>query len=242
MWALVCATAPFICAQEPAGIDSICCDSVSYSIITQLLDEIVVTAAPVIGKTDRKVIRPGREIINSASNGIDLLRKLQLSRIVVNPLTNNITVAGGGTVVLCINGVEATSAQITAIRPDEILRIEYHDSPGVRYAGATAVIDYITSRHGSGGYVMLDAFGALASGRYASIDNFACQYNRGGSVWSINVGYMGQKKDKWIRDYDETWHYPDVTVTRHETGLPVKVGASGMNAVDSDSGILTGTK
>lgn len=231
MWALLCATAPFACPQETATPDTIAWETSEYSSSPQLLNEIVITAAPSINKNDRKVIRPGKELLRSATDGIDLLRKLQLARISVDPLTNEITIAGGGTTVLCINGVESTSAQISAIRPDDIVRIEYHDNHGVRYAGASAVIDYITTRHDSGGNLALDAFGALASGRYASIDHFAEQYNRGCSVWSFNMGFMGQKKDRWIRDYEETWNYPDATVSRKETGLPVKVGSSGLESI-----------
>lgn len=231
MWALLCATAPFACPQESVMTDSIPSDTLEYSISPQFLSEIVVTASPVINKTDRKVIRPDKETLRSSANGIDLLRKLQLARISVNPLTNDIATSGGGTVVLCINGVEATSAQISAISPEDVVRIEYHDNPGVRYAGADAVIDYITTRHDSGGNIMLEAFGAFESGRYASIDNFAGQYNHGRSVWSANAGFMGQQKDKWIRDYEETWKYPDATVSRKETGLPVKVGNAGFEGI-----------
>lgn len=231
MWALLCATAPFACPQEPIMPDSTVSDTTEYSIPPQSLGEIVVRACPVINKTDRKVIRPNNEIRRSSTDGIDMLRKLQLARISVNPLTNDIVPAGGGTIVLCINGVEATAAQISAINPADIERIEYHDNPGVRYAGASAVIDYITTRHDSGGSLMLDAFGAFESGRYASIDHFAGQYNRGRSVWNANVGFMGQQKDKWIRDYEEIWNYPDATVSRRERGLPVKTGAAGLESV-----------
>lgn len=94
-----------------------------------------------------------------------------------------------------------------------------------------AVIDYIISRHDIGGNMSLDAFGAFASGRYATIDHFAAQYNQGRSVWNVNVGFMGQQKDKWIRDYEEMWRYPDATVARQETGLPVKVGGSGLESL-----------
>lgn len=231
MWALICSTAPVVCAREYNSVDSICCDTIECTIPSMLLDEIVVTAATTINKNDRKVIRPNKETINTSSDGIDLLRKLQLPRITVNPLTEEISAAGGGNIVLCINGVESTSAQIASVRPQDIIRIEYHDNPGVRYAGAIAVIDYIISRHDTGGNMSLDAFGAFASGRYATIDHFAAQYNQGRSVWNVNVGFMGQQKDKWIRDYEEMWRYPDATVTRQETGLPVKVGGSGLESL-----------
>lgn len=231
MWALICSTAPAVYARESNLIDSIGCDTIDCSISPMLLDEIVVTAATTISKNDRKVIRPKKEIIDVSANGVDLLRRLQLARISVNPLKEEIAVAGGGSVILCINGVESTAAQIAAISPQEIVRIEYHDSPGVRYAGATVVIDYIISRNDAGGRLSLDAFGAFASGRYATIDHFAGEYNHGRSVWNINVGFMGQRKNKWIRDYEELWRYPDATVIRQETGLPVNVGGSGFESI-----------
>lgn len=230
MWALLCATAPLMRAQEPFAPDSTASDTMEYSISPRILDEIVVTVTSVINKTDRIVVRPDKEILYSSTDGVDLLRKLQLPGISVNPLTGDIVVTGDGNVVLCINGVEVTSGQISAINPRDILRIEYHDNPGVRYAGASAVIDYITVRHESGGTLMLDTFGAFARGKYASIDHLAGQYNRGHSVWDVNIGFMGQQKDRWIRDYDEIWHYPDETVEHRETGLPVKVGAAGLES------------
>lgn len=225
MWTLICATAPFVCAQETAGSDS-----TEYSVSQRMLGEVVVKASPVVSRIDRKVFRPSREAVRSSTDGIDLMRKLRLPHVMVNPLTNDITVAGGGDVVLCINGVEATSAQVTAIRPQDILRVEYHDNPGVRYAGASAVIDFITSRHDAGGHLLFDAFGALASGRHASISHLAAQYNKGRSVWSVNAGYMGQRKNKWIRDYDEEWYGAGTPVVRHESGLPVSVGGAGLES------------
>lgn len=211
MWALICTAAPSVCADEPA-ID---------------LNEITVTASPVIDRNDRKVIRPDREATASSTDGVDLLRRLQIPWITVSPLSGEITIPSGGSVILCGNGVESTPAQIAAIRPKDVVRIEYHDSPGMRYAGASAVIDYITVRHDTGGNISMDAFGAVARGRYASIDHFAGQYDDRNSSWRANIGFMGQRKDRWIRDYDETWHYPDAILTRHETGLPVTVGGFG---------------
>ena len=183
MWALICSTSPFVCSQNQTTTTSTDCDSIEYSISTRLLEEIVVTASPVINKNDRKIIRPDREMSRTSADGIDLLRRLQLPRITVNPMTNTISVSGGGNVILCINGVESTESQIAAIRPQDIEKIEYHDNPGLRYAGAAVVIDYITSRHDTGGNLSFDSFGAFAKGRWATIDHISGQYNNGRSVW-----------------------------------------------------------
>ena len=218
MCAFLCTTAPFVCSQETSTPDSI-----EYSISTHLLDEVVVKVSAISNKTDGKIIRLNKEMRRTSSDGIDLLRKLQLSRITVNPQTNSIDVIGGGDVILCINGVESSSAQIMAIPPRDILRIEYHDSPGIRYSGAAVVIDYITSKQESGGNIFLNSFDAFGKERWASIDNFAAQYNQGRSVWTANAVYFGKRSDNWLRDYDEVWKYPDAIISRHEYGLPVTV-------------------
>lgn len=244
MWAMICSTPLFTCASVWPANPTTDADTIDYAFPAQFLNEITVTAAPVINKTDRKVIRPDKATVRTTANGIDLLRKLHLPWISVNPMTDEISAAAEGSVILCINGAEATRAQITAIRPADVIRIEYHDTPGIRYAGAAAVIDYITAHHDSGGSISLDTFGAFAAGRYATIDHFAGQYNRDCSTWSVSIGYMGQQKDKWVRDYDEKWLYEGKTVYRHESGMPVEVGASGMeslanyNYLNSDGDML----
>lgn len=226
MWALICATAPVAYPQDDTATDSL-----DLSISPRLLEEVTVKAAAITDKTDRKIIRPDSETLRMSTDGMDLLRKLQLSRITVNPMTGNIEVTGGGDVILCINGVESTAAQFADIAPDDILRIEYHDNPGIRYHGAAAVIDCITRRHDSGGSLFLDGWAAFGRDRWASMDEFAAQYNKGRSVWSASASYMGQHKGSWIRDYDETWYYPDATLSRREEGLPVSVAQHELTSV-----------
>lgn len=87
----------------------------------------------------------------AASNGVSLLRNLQLSRILINPIDNSITIPGGDNVQLRINGVEVTQAEIIAIRPTDVIRIEYIDNPGARYGNAGAVLNYIVKEENQEG-------------------------------------------------------------------------------------------
>ncbi len=231
MWTSFLSAALTVAAHDSIVNPVIACDTLEYSISPVLLDDITVRASGVVRKPDGRVLHPDEEIIRTATDGIDMLRKMQLPRVSVNPLTNEINIVGGGTIMLHINGVEATAAQVSALNPHDILRLELQDAPGVEYAGAAMVIDYITSRVDSGGSVAVDAFGAFASGRWASIDHFSAAYNKGCSAWNVNVGYMGQRKDKWVRDYEECWNYPEGPVIRREMGLPVTVGGSGLESV-----------
>lgn len=192
------------------------------------MGEVTVTGARMITKADRKVLIPTREQRRTATDGMDLLRKMQLPRITVNPLSGEVGRTGGGVVLLCLDGVQVSGAELAAVPPEDIVRIEYHDAPGARYVGADAVIDYITRRRTEGGSLSGDSFDALGKGKWASIDHLSAQYNRGRSVWSFTAGYMGQHRDNWVRDYEETWHYPDHAVSRKEVGMPVSVGNNGL--------------
>ena len=61
-------------------------------------------------------------------------------------MNNEIGLSGGGELQLRINGVKAEIDEIKAIRPADIIRIEYHDNPGLRYGNAEVVLDYIVRR------------------------------------------------------------------------------------------------
>ena len=227
MWPLLCATATVVSAKGTPSSQTSPCDTTEYS---HMLNEITVQASPVIHKVDRQVIRPSKAQTETATGGLDLLRKLQLPRISLHPLTDEVTLNGSGSVELRINGISANTAMVKALLPEDIVRIEYHDTPGARYEGYDAVIDFITRHHDSGGNISIDSFTAFEAVRWATIDHVAALYNRGQSSWTFNAGYMGQQKDKWVRDYEEVWHYPDYDLSRREVGMPITVGDGGVES------------
>ncbi len=219
MWALICTAAPLVCAQinipdevnEPDSLDI-------------FLNEVVVVAKNTIAKTDRKVIIPPKSKVNASTSGMDLLQKLALPGISVNQLTGSINITSGGILNLYIDGIPATESQISALAPENILKIEYYDNPGVKYGNADAVLNYITRKKDSGGRLSLESMDCIGDGKFATIDEFAAQFYNGKSSWSVDAGYSQMKRNNWVRDYDEIWHYPDHNVLRSEKGLPVNIG------------------
>ncbi len=225
MWALICTAAPFVCAQ--INIPDEVTESDSLDII---LNEVTVVAKNTITKTDRKVIIPPKSKVNASTSGLNLLQKLALPGISVNQLTGCININSGGILNLYIDGIPATESQITAIAPENIVRIEYHDNPGVRYGNADAVLDFITRKKDNGCTLSLESMSCIGDGKFATIDELAAQFYNGKSTWSVNGGYMQMKRNNWVRDYDEIWHYPGYDVIRKEKGLPVKIGNSIFNS------------
>lgn len=214
MWALLCAAAPFVCAQ------------ITEDSLEVMLDEVAVVAKAMTARADRRVIIPPRSKVEASASGLELLQKLALPGITVNRLTGSINLSSGGVIGLYIDGVPATESQIAVLNPEDIIRIEYHDNPGVRYGHADAVLDYVTRRRVSGGRLYVESMDCIGNGKFATIDEIAGQIHRGKSSWSVNVGYMQMSRNNWVRDYEEVWRYPDHDVMRSERGLPVKVGMS----------------
>ncbi|SHF85738.1 TonB-dependent receptor [Dysgonomonas macrotermitis] len=193
-----------------------------------MLQDVTVTAQSVINKADRKLITPSAEQVKASTNGFDLLRKLQLARIEVNPLTNAVTSVGDGEVQLRVNGVKVTNAEIQALRPDEIIRIEFHDDPGVRYGNAAAVIDYITKRRVSGANVNGDLMNNVSSGLGFAEDYLAVKYNNKKSEFSANAYYNYRDID-WVQANNETFVFPDKSINRAEIGEPTRFRRKELN-------------
>lgn len=78
-----------------------------------------------------------------------------LPRLQVNPITNEVK-ADEGNIQFCINGIKVEAIDVQALSPKDIIRVEYHDNPGVRYGNVAAVLDYIVKRETTGGSVNLN--------------------------------------------------------------------------------------
>ena len=157
----------------------------------------------------------------AASNGVSLLRNLQLSRILINPIDNSITIPGGDNVQLRINGVEVTQPEIIAIRPTDVIRIEYIDNSGARYGNAGAVLNYIVKRRESGGSISADLTNGVSDTGYGE-HNLAAKYHFNKSELSTTV-YWGQRDLKWTRENYESFHFPEAYQESREVGEPTKV-------------------
>lgn len=201
--------------------------TVSLATSDIMLKDVTVTANAVIQKSDRKVIIPSDAQIRASNSGVTLLRNLQLSRIIINPISNAITLPGGDAVQLRINGVEVTIAEVVALQPEDIIRIEYHDEPGMRYGGAAAVIDYITRRKESGGSLSANLMNTPHKIGFSE-DYFSAKVNHKKSEFGVNA-YWHYRDLKWTRENKEIFVFPDKVLERDEKGEPTKVKENSLN-------------
>ena len=187
------------------------------TLTTQDFDEIVIKAPKVIRKPDMDVLYPSESAVENSKNGMQLLTHLMIPTLTVNEVMGSIS-ASGQDVQLRINGREASVEQVRSLLPESIKRVEWIDNPGLRYNGATYVLNVITSNPSAGGSLMLSAQPALTTrfgNYYADV-----KLNSGKSQWSLGATYKMTDNIKAHRDYNETFFYPDGnSLTRTEKPL-----------------------
>jgi len=178
------------------------------SLDVEELHEIVVEAPKVIRKSDMEVYYPSSSAVANSKNGVQLLKNLMIPSVSVTDALGTIK-AAGESVQVRINGRSATFEQVNALTPESIKRVEWIDNPGLRYGGASYVLNFIVANPALGGSLQTEAMPALtaAFGKY-----FAdLKLNNGPSQWSVGGFYKLTNKINAHRDYSETFTYTDGT-------------------------------
>ena len=142
----------------------------------------------------------------ASTNGVSLLQHLQIPGLSVNAMEKSIATNYGESVQLRINGVEVTQAEVVAIRPEDVVRVEYHEQPGLRYGGAAAVIDYIVRRRESGGNVSADLTNGVSPFGFGNYQ-LSGKYHYGKSSFTALVQWS-RRDLEWNRENKETFYFP----------------------------------
>jgi hypothetical protein len=183
------------------------------------MEGVTVTASATTSKSDRKLIYPSGRQVNASTNGVDLLQQLMLPKVQVNPLQHTISLIGGGEVQYRINGVKVEIQDIIALKPADVIRIEYHDNPGLRYGNAEVVLDYIVHRPETGGNIGINSGNSPV---YEWGNNYINgRINHKKSEFSVNYGVMHRNFYNMWRDNEETFTFADGSqLKRKEVGEP----------------------
>lgn len=189
--------------------------------------EVTVEAQSVIQKVDKQVLLPNREQRKASHDGMSLLQNLQIPRIVVNPADNTVKTLANQDVQLRINGIEASNSEVMAINPKDVIRIEYHDQPGVRYNGAAAVINYIVKHRDTGGNLMLNASNGVTMPGWGEY-HLSGKVNCGKSSFSLMTHYS-PRDIYWTRTNAETYNFSTGTIENREVGEPTRFKMNPVN-------------
>jgi len=200
------------------------------------LAEVTVEAQSVIQKVDKQVLLPNKEQRKASHDGMSLLQNLQIPRIVVNPADNTVKTLANQDVQLRINGIEASNSEVMAINPKDVIRIEYHDQPGVRYNGAAAVINYIVKHRDTGGNLMLNASNGVTMPGWGEY-HLSGKVNFGKSSFSL-ITHYSPRDIYWTRTNAETYYFSQkskvesqkpYTIENREVGEPTRFKMNPVN-------------
>ncbi len=185
------------------------------------LEEVIVTASSAIRKADRQIIVPTRTQRKASTNGMTLLQNLQLPRLKLNPTDHSVSLIGGESVQLRINGKEATRQEVVALMPADITRVEYIDNPGVRYGNSGAVVNYVVKRRENGGNLSGDFTNSIAMWGYGE-HQLSGKYNTSKSELSAIMAWS-RRDVKWTRENEEVFQLSDNPIRNTEIGSPTKM-------------------
>ena len=179
-----------------------------------VLEEVTVKADRFINKVDRKLLFPSQDDIKRSNSGYDLIDKVNLPGIYVDMANKKVEKRGSGSVPVFINEKRASQADVVALRPDEVVRIEYIDNPGVEFGleSPTAIINFVVKPRTKGmsiGFNLNDAVTTLNGQNY-----IYAQYNHRLSKWGIY--YQNDFTNISRRHIDQTDTYTLADGNLHE--------------------------
>ena len=181
------------------------------------LEEVVVTGSSKRYEVSRQILIPAQSLVEISNNAWTLMKNMQLSRININPVTNEITTDNGEKVLLQINGAPVERAEIMNLKSKDIIRVEYSDQPSVRYQ-AGAVINYVVRKREKGGYIMANAnqnIDKYGIGQYTLSGSYNWKKSQLGVVLDYNRSYV-----KWTRENRYAYKLQNEEITRVESGIP----------------------
>ncbi|WP_099292311.1 MULTISPECIES: carboxypeptidase-like regulatory domain-containing protein [unclassified Butyricimonas] len=174
------------------------------------LHEVEVLSKSSVRDKDRRIYYPTWEQLKYSTNGLTLLQQLSVPFLTVS-LVENTVESVNGAVGLAINGKLVEMSEVLALRPEEILRVECIDYPGIRYGDVAMAINYVIKIKESGGLVGVELID-YPSGFHGSNDLFF-KMNHGRSEFVLH--YNNRFQDRELAGENRSvYRFPDRVIER----------------------------
>ncbi len=173
------------------------------------LSGVVVKANASISKTDRQLFIPQATAVKKSASGYDLLHKMMLPGLKIDVVKQTMSMAGGAGVAVYINDKKASQADVLSLIPEEVIRVEYIDMPGVQYANDNVggVINFIVKKRTSGMVAGVNLNNAITTA-YGNNLIFA-KFNKGNSEFGLKYSLNYANVTKRYTDENITYLMPD---------------------------------
>ena len=184
------------------------------------IDEVVVKGRSKIFRPDGITYIPTVRRAANSVNGMALLSSLKPPRIIVDPLSYDVSVRGGGEVVLLINDKPSTSGEVQAIDPELIRKVDYYDKPTPRFPLASVVINLTVDFPAQGGTGSINLVEGVNStyGEHYLIGKI---YN-GRHSFTLDWQPQFRYSTNQMRERIDYFNFPGVSIVRSEEPIPAR--------------------
>ena len=136
---------------------------------TLQLDEVMVSAN-LQKKADRWVFYPSDVIKRQSTDAYDVLQRMALPDLQFDLMNRTLSSQKNGALQIRINGVPSNQSDLAALQPQDVIRVEYIDNPGIVYGDGVAAVILVHTKRGyegmQGGVQIANALTAKQSNAY----------------------------------------------------------------------------
>ncbi len=138
------------------------------------LSAVSVEADNTILSTDKNVYIPTSTQKNASQNAADLLRRMAIPQLVINPGDNSVKDVFGNIVAAFINYHEAYPDELKGMKITDVRKIEYIEFPvDPRFKGEQRVVNFIVQEYEYGGYTKASESFTTINGIFNNTDIFS---------------------------------------------------------------------
>lgn len=167
--------------------------------------------------TDEKsVFIPTKNQKKGSATGADLITRMGIPTLNVDPLTKSISTTNHRPVSLYIDYHEATPQEVADLRTMNVLRVETFENPrDPRFKGAEFVVNFVLVRYEYGGYakVMGEQLIVTPKGNYSASSRLT--YKK--MDFQVSGGYKYSRDKHYGSDSRVDYRFPDMDVTKDVT-------------------------
>lgn len=138
------------------------------------LSAVSVEADNTVLSTDRNVYIPSSSQKKASQDAADLLRRMAIPQLVINPGDNSVKDVFGNSVPVFINYHEAQADELKGMKMTDVRRIEFIEFPAdPRFKGEQRVVNFIVQEYEYGGYTKVSEAFRTLNGVFSNSDFFS---------------------------------------------------------------------
>lgn len=165
---------------------------------------------------------PTKRVKRAAQNVTDLLQRMAISQITVNPVTKEVTTPAQAKVDIFVNFMRASRADMEGLSTCDVKSVEYIDYPSdPRFQGARHVINITVAKYEYGGYTKISDYQETIN-RFYNTGSVYSRFSYRRMTYDLYAGPDGSCTTHWGASSNSVFHLAEGSVERKEEPASAK--------------------